>query len=568
MATSYTLLRDICGLVGVIAFVACAQPTPIPTSFPTANKTPLLWATPSLTPSRPSTQPPQATPTSRRQTATPTPFHLHNVKSPIVDWTFPEGQVSASFDKVRYIAWQSEALVWIIRDTDDDADSLLVNVNAPAIYTPTPFPTRSSVEPTPNWLHHTTSPDQNYSLECGEAGLKLFAEPRHTLLSQASVPVSVCLGVVWVKGGEMVAFASEDGAAYLWHLKSLQLEKIASTDFLWGLAISPNHKRLALVHDPSNQDANMAGVTITSRDGQRTFATADILDGNGWAPNMVGWLTDDIWFNDHQCGAGCSFTSYYSADTGLTLTTVLNDPEESQLPSISPEGRWMAIDQSNYERPFFGHLFFWRLANHHPYFYELFDAKQGYVTSIADTPDTYLVFKSWSDQNQLYVVSRPVSETARASTVPWGLLMFDPATGQFTSLFQDAVEAVWSPDHKQAWMLFPTLSATKTLELRGGIFDLGAGTLNGRELVSEQMLYASPLEPSLTPIEWSHSGDKLVFSTSHGELVLLYTDGTRRLLATNLPAEAWPQDVHFFWSPDDQYLAVQYRELAWVITVP
>src|SRR5262245_41828170 len=121
MSTFYKSIRGICGLVGAIALVACAQPTPLPASpQATANKTPTLQAPPSPSPSRSSTKPPQATPTTPRQTATPTPFHLDNVKSPTVNWASPEVQVQASFNKVRYIAWQSEALVWIIRDTDDD----------------------------------------------------------------------------------------------------------------------------------------------------------------------------------------------------------------------------------------------------------------------------------------------------------------------------------------------------------------------------------------------------------------------------------------------------------------
>ncbi len=194
--------------------------------------------------------------------------------------------------------------------------------------------------------------------------------------------------------------------------------------------------------------------------------------------------------------------------------------------------------------------------------------KEGYVLS--DSPTIYLRYFNWSpDSASFYLISRPVSETAKPlPQTPFGLLALDPLTRQFTQLFDQAMDAQWSPDKQKWFVVFPAKQTDGTRGLVGGIFDPQAGTLMGREFISDHLLYANPGEGDLVPAAWSNDSTRVVFGDSQGNLTLLNVDGTTQPLASGLPTEGWPKDVHYSWSPDDQHLLVQYGEQAWIATIP
>jgi hypothetical protein len=155
-----------------------------------------------------------------------------------------------------------------------------------------------------------------------------------------------------------------------------------------------------------------------------------------------------------------------------------------------------------------------------------------------------------------------------ADPFPFGLLALDPETREFTQLFEQAVFASWSPDKHLMWVVFPAKREDGSLGLDGGIFDPAMGTLTGRAFVSDRLLYANPAEGDLAPVAWSNDGTRLVCGDSRGNLNLFSTDGAMQVLASHLPLNPWPDDVHYAWSPDDRHLLVQHGDRAWIVTVP
>lgn len=429
---------------------------------------------------------------------------------------------------------------------------VVVDSSSGLVLTPTPYATL----PPNDWNNYdelSASPNGAYAMECTPGNLRLIRTSDNQTVGQLPIEVFHCWGIDWSYDSAKVAFAGDDGAVYIWPMSESTPSRRDYGLFMWGARWSPDAQRLALVTSAKSLSADNASVYIVE-----AGATAlpsqefEVTGGNQWYPEFVNWVTNDVILNI-RAGLEWRQYEYFDAQTGKELTSGYVSTYWGQVQSGSPDERWLVLDQSNSQAS-----------------YQLFDLYSRTVTALSEVLSTQLDFVGWSDESSaFYAISRPADESATASyKVPFGLLALDPITAQFAQLFDHAVFARLNPDKTLVWIVFPARQENGTLGLAGGIFNLSAKTLTGREFVSDHLLYASPADGDLVPVAWSNDGTRVVFGDASGTLMLMALDGSTRVLATGLPAEAWPTQVHYAWSPDDARLLVQHGNRAWVVALP
>jgi hypothetical protein len=497
-----------------------------------ARQTPTVGG--KLTPSTPTVSPlRKATPTPEIAQASATSNIRWKVNTIPVQRSIPPPIDAAGWetDQVAYLDSFDTGRWWIEATTGQDFD-------------PASYPTSPAVEtePPPKWF----SPNKEYVVECSPEAVQLYATANQRLISQSDLKVD-CSDpqIVWAPTSSIVTLLARDDA-YFWRTDGSAPRKLGLANSNLWVVWSPDGTRLLLI----------SGLLPDSDN--RSF---DLVDTNGrsllakpveifWKIFHVEWRTKEVFSIYYGCGTLCSFEEYYDGYTGRLLTNTVKFGRDFQTAAPSPDGAWMVID--------------------HQSDYDLFDLHTKQIFTLANSSNTYLRFSRWSpDSSTFYLVSRPTSRTAISNQkTPFGLLALNPRTKVFNVIFKQAMEVQWSPEQQLMWIVFPARQAEGSLGLAGGIFNPANTQLTGHEFISDQVLYTNPTEGSLVPAAWSNDGTRVVFGDSRGNLRLFNTNGTLQLLASNLPTEPWPKDVHYAWAPHDQNLLVQYGAQAWIVSVP
>jgi hypothetical protein len=524
--------------------------TRIPTQYVTATPTPQP-----LTPSPHPTPTPALTETSTQS--------LHSD----IAWSVKAIEVRGWPDIVWRLGWLDNTSLKVV---NGDGEQFMVDVAAGVALTPTPTP-KFNPSPTPTIYPLAPeadlifSPDGAYVLECTDKRLRLYRLAEMQLIKETEVRDYLCNSVSWAPDSSIVAFIVLDQGVYTWRVDGTvfynNVVSILGTPPLWSL----DSTRFVVFHyakaEDGLYDAGLATFDVVYADRRPPLTAETKIGTNDWEPSAVHWITHDELTTWHGCGYDCGYYLFFDANTGKELPGWSYVADASQDPSYSPDMRWRMSDGSDYDYTIEGEFI---------HYYSLFDLHAKSYYSLVEGKQLYLAFLDWSDDSTtFYVVSRPVTETAKANVkVPFGLLALNPQTREFKQLFEQAVFAKLSPDKKLAWVVFPAKHADGTLGLDGGIFNLADGTLAGRLFVSDRVLYANPAEGDLVSVAWSNDGTRVVFGDSEGNLTLVKTDGTTQSLATILPRGDWPANVHYAWSPDDRHLLVQYGDRAWIVSVP
>lgn len=515
----------------------------VPTRYvPVATAMPALTATP-----RPVTVSPQPTQLiSPFSTRTPRPT------STTVAWSVSWVEFKAVYPYVRYASWIDNSRIKITYGPNRE---LVVDAASGLELTSTPYPT--SLPGFSEYERYLFSPDGVYVFECSDAGLRLLRASDKQIIGQSSIQVFGCYLGDWAGNSSKAVFAADDGAVYIWSVTDSAPRRLEYGRFIWSVRWSPDAQRLLLVTFSTQGRADGAAVFVANLDADSTLDLGiEVEDGNQWDPSNVNWAADEIIVN-HRRGLAWYYYAYYDTHTKQLITSAYLDVYLTQGEWQSPDERWLVLDQSGWE-------------SERRFAYSMLDLQNRAVSWLSDGAQTHLDFIGWSgDSSTFYLVSRPVSETAKSNpNTSFGLLALNPETREFTQLFEQAVFASWSPDKHLIWVVFPAKREDGSLGLNGGIFDPATGTLTGRAFVSDRLLYANPADGDLVPVAWSNDGTRLVFSDSSGNLNLLGTDGLVQTLASNLPLSSWPQDVHYAWSPDDRRLLVQHGDRAWIVSGP
>jgi hypothetical protein len=558
-----------CACEGVRSAVATVVPA-IPLTLTTAGLPPLTQQALALHIPTPYALPPTSTPipttpsstTSSSPTNPPSP-----VSTPTIGWLTRAIQLEAPFgNKLGY--WVDNRIV----KTYDEDTIYLADTTSGVVSTPSYVPLLANVQQSDESL----SPEEKFALLCDEKVLKLYRLSDNQLVSKTPTsigPGGCSMSARWSSDSTAVAFVSMEGDVYIWQTDGSAPYQVGKARNDSGIRWSPDGTRLSVTNDITHNEV-YSGETLVAYDGCRF----DVVNRSGKPATVEGrftgaqlmwpyvdWLSNSILVFHGQVTTLVGSDDFFSVVTGKYLTSWGYDYGfPMQEPVVSPDGNWIGFDGSCYQ------VYFGEGGNCPYYEYSLFDVhrpKQSHTLSTGE--EIYLSFTSWADDSSaLYLISRPVSATAKSNVqTPFGLLALNPRSLEFTPLLPKAVFASFSPDKKASWVLVPARQADGTIGLDGEIFSLDTKTITGRQSVSSEMIYANPAEGDLVPVTWSNSGHQVVFGTSNGEMWVTDLQGRAYKLAERLPLESWRQ-ARYVWSPDNRHLLVEFGGRAWVLDIP
>jgi hypothetical protein len=252
------------------------------------------------------------------------------------------------------------------------------------------------------------------------------------------------------------------------------------------MAWSPNSLQLAVVISDTAQ--HVGTVHIIDPGGRLLHA---FQFQSGYDGAIVGWLTDSVmvsfwrytrWYYD--VGSGRQLFSWADAPTG---NGVFHQP-----PLVSPDGRWVFIDQGNGEvqsAPEPNRVVIEKQ-------YTLYDVRDQQPIVLLNRLGEYLAFAGWSpDSKRLFLVGRPAESISVSDpAAPFGLLAYDVRARRFASLFQEAGQVNWNADQSWAFVAFAARDGQGRLGLDGEIWNPSNQALIGRWRVADQMVYRDPAD--------------------------------------------------------------------------
>jgi hypothetical protein len=291
--------------------------------------------------------------------------------------------------------------------------------------------------------------------------------------------------------------------------------------------------------------------------------------GGGTEGEDVIWKTNSIVCRGDRYRVPC-----HSSDIGEFLFALqgwhmmASGAKGQQTPSISPNERWLLLDESYFDHNFDGRDGIRQI-------YILFDTFTSAQYQLPNSGENSVAFSGWSlDSTTAYLVSRPFqADSLPMPDMPFGLFAFTVQNHQLTMLFKEAVHVWWSPNQQFALVAFPAKSEQGALMLVAGIWQVGTENLVGRVPLADEMIYIDPgwdyqvrNNSSFGSASWSNSGHKVILRTPTGNLFLLGVEGSVQNLSENF-SRVVSGPVTYTWASDDSKLLIQAGSRAWVVEV-
>lgn len=532
-----------------------------PTATPTPKPLPTATSTPPRNPTSTSTRLPAPT---RRPTFTPTsPATNSPTRTPLptVAWTLPAIEIDGWLSGA-YATWESNLSIRAASfPTTIYVDALSGRVTSVA--TATPFPEGLYRGP-------PSAKSAHFEITCSEGDLQLHRLPERTLLGEAPILVSYCNSVQWARDESAASIVSDDGSVFVWR-------RDGTAPYVVGQALpttlapwSPDSSRLLLTGHSDSSVLGEATFNIAYPDGRpMLFTGATIEAGNGWEPEFLHWLTDDLIANHRQCGdAGdCLFTSIYDATTGEYVAGYLTHSGfgVGQGARLSPNSQWLALDTPLDTED-------WSQR-----FEEGYDEYRFLALLDVTTRNRYvwaegkirIVFSGWtSDSGRFYFLHYPSSSLdVGEPALSYGLLSLDPLTLQTTVVTANVVWENWSPDHSLIFVATAAVIGPDRAESVHGAIRAADGTpLTPPQFIAASLDLTRPYA-QLVSASWSHTSNQLAVADGFGNLWLFSDNGQLMQLASLLPTVESPSGLTLDWSPDDRRLLVQSGDRAWVVTI-
>jgi hypothetical protein len=291
---------------------------------------------------------------------------------------------------------------------------------------------------------------------------------------------------------------------------------------------------------------------------------------NEWGE--LEWITNDIILLVDRFGRW-----YYDVNSGELVAWWEEDHYHSgdfQPESLSPDGRWLAMDRGIYEVMYQGASAATLVGRD----YLMYDLSAGTSFTLLADAQNYLEFVGWEEKpTTLHLVSRPADEASISEpNVPFGLLAYNPIQRSFEILFDEAMQVEYGPDRQWAFVVFPSRDQNGSLGLDGGVWEVKTTNLYGQQRLMDGIIYRDPaealsfFEPSLVLVSWSHDGSKVVFANERGQLFVMGLNGEKVKLTDRLfdDFQDWNAYAYLSWSPDDTYLMIEYAGDVWIVTIP
>ncbi len=408
------------------------------------------------------------------------------------------------------------------------------------------------------------SPKRAFVIECRN-GLHMYWTSDMALISETPLQPELHPGlecatfIEWAPDETIVSFVDQDNAIYTWRSNGEAPKRITNhLDFTLN-AWSPNSKMLAFPRSVPNLQSGM--LDIVDADGNLLHEFQFTPGGDG---PILGWATNSLIISYSRYSI-----EYYDIDTGqLVLTWKSTYPGFHQRPQLSPDNRWVFMDQGGQE--FSSQL----EANHIVWQidYSLNDLEEKKVVPLLSYLGNYVVFAGWNkDSSKLFLVNRPAEAvTVSDPEVPFGLLSYDIYTGQFELLFEDAMQVAWNTDKTMAFVVFRKRDHQQNWFLEGGLWKAGTRETVAEQRLYDQVIYQLPVFDTLfyvhngpISIAWSNNGQMVAFRDITGKIKLINVDGTEKVLL----AEDFDQTVSLRWSPDDHHLLIETDGHGWIVDI-
>lgn len=421
----------------------------------------------------------------------------------------------------------------------------------------------------------TISPDGLYAIACQFPELVLFDVKNGTALSRLHLGYSACQrNIRWSQDSLSAILIDEQGTIYQWHVDGSQPAKLDTninippsrhTGHTESMtAWSPDGNYLAIFKECNTYITQPFGGELL----QNPLKVGEgCVIGIQWAASNV--LMIDNWseYRFYQIPVGNQI-GHWSKQQGCL----------EQVPSISPDQRWMIFHQCDLS-PSFNQRD--RIDQ-----YSIANLEQGSVNVFSGTAGDYIDFISWKDDGAaFYFISRSAfPDSSPDPSTPFGLLALDPATGEIANLFEQAWFAAFNKDLSWAFVVFPATNADGTLRLDGGLWQVGTSEIKSRQVMDTsegihlngdrdvisygvalwtptdvllsptgEYLGASAAFHRLIPAAWSNDNTRVALINAERQVILIDLNGNVQIIS-QLDNSGSGIYGDIAWSHDDQFI--------------
>jgi len=380
------------------------------------------------------------------------------------------------------------------------------------------------------------SPDSLYVIACQFPELALLDGKSGAKISDLNLGYSACQrNIRWSPDGLYAILVDQDAIIYQWPTNGSQpFELDTHIDFdlnphshidVTMTAWSPDEKYLAIYRE--------CKIFVTQPFGGPLLENPLKIEG-GCAASLQ-WAAKNVIMVDE-------FDNYtfYQIPTGVNIGHHGRlEGCVAQLPSISPDQRWMIFHQC--EAPYNST----QTQNDQ---YTTANLEQGSVRVFSGMAGDYIDFIGWKDDGAaFYFISRSgFPDSVPDPRTPFGLLALDPTTGEITNLFEQAWFAAFNKDLSRAFVVFPAANEDGTLRLDGGLWQVGTSEIKSKQVMDRSEAIRS-------------NGDRTVIFFSRLDLLLLSSTGDALLSATGESlgfGSAFRRLVPAAWSYDNTRVAI------------
>jgi len=318
-----------------------------------------------------------------------------------------------------------------------------------------------------------TSPDGLYIIACQFPELVLFNVKSGVDISRLNLGYSACQrNIRWSSDSLSAILIDQQGTIYQWPVDGSQPTEL-NTNIDIGPSRFTGHTKIFTAWSPDGKYLAIfkeCNIYVTQPFGGALLSNPlkvgeGCVIGIQWAANNV--LMVDIWseYRFYQIPTG-TYIGHWSKIEGCI----------EQIPSISPDQRWMIFHQCD-TAPHFN-----QAPNDQ---YIIANLEQGSIRVFSGTAGDYIDFIGWKEDGAaFYFISRSgFPDSIPDSNTPFGLLALDPNTGGITNLFEQVWFAAFNKDLSWAFVVFPAANADGTLRLDGGLWQDGTSEIKSRQVM-------------------------------------------------------------------------------------
>ena len=415
------------------------------------------------------------------------------------------------------------------------------------------------------------SPNGNFVITCDYTFPTLFYAPTKTVIATVEGLIFRCENAVFWSPDNSYAFIvafDPNGTLYRWRVDGSQPEmvslnmppnqtgSICDAKFIW----SSDTQYIAI-------EKGCNGLYVVKAGDEASFGNPLLVEACNGCFYDFRWATPSVLIVEYFKAA-----AFVHVPSGNDLGSVNTSGGicAEQIPFISPDEHWMTFDV-----PWCGG------GDRGPNQSAIAKLEDGSEKIFSESFADRIDFVGWSqDGSTLYFVSRPTELHALPDPrTPFGLLAMNPETLQIQNLFEQAWFVSFDEDFHWAYVVFPSKNEDGSLDLEGGLWQMGTSQLMGRQIMANdldekflepvayfgvQSFYSAngqELGSSTTaiirpiPAVWSHDNRRVAVINSAHQLVVMNQNGDVKTVGQLKDSQEWLYS-QIIWSDDNKVLDV------------